>query len=62
METPRTIGRCVPAAMLVVAGTAVVSSPAPTVHAASALQTLVATAERNTNTVRTLTHHDLFTY
>jgi hypothetical protein len=60
MVTPRTIGRCVPAFMLAVAGTAVGIIPIPTVQAASSLQTLVATAERNTNTVRTLVHHDKF--
>lgn len=61
MVIPGTIGRCMPAALVVVAGMAVSLMPAPTVHAASALQTLVAKAENNTNTVRTLIHHDLYT-
>lgn len=47
--------------MLAVAGMAASTAPASTAHAASALQTLVANAERNTNTVRTLIHHDRFT-
>jgi hypothetical protein len=62
MATPKTIARCLPIAMLTVAAMAVSIIPASTVHAASALQTLVAAAERNTNTVRTLIHHDRFTF
>src|SRR5579859_6127870 len=61
MVTARTIGRCISAAMLVVAGIAVCMASAPSVHAASALQTLVARAEQHTNTVRTLIHHDRVT-
>ncbi len=61
MVIPGTIGRYVPAAMLAVAGMAVGITPPSSAHAASALQTLVANAERNTNTVRTLIHHDRFT-
>lgn len=53
--------RIVPAAVLAFAGTAVGIFPAPNAHAASAIQTLIATAERNTNTVRTLIHHDQVT-
>jgi hypothetical protein len=55
------IGRSVPAMALVLAGMAAFAQPTPPVHAASAIQALVAKAERDTNTVRTLVHHDKVT-
>src|SRR5438309_562666 len=55
------IGRSVPAVTLVLAGMAGLVRPASSVHAASAIQALVAKAERDTNTVRTLVHHDKMT-
>ena len=61
MLTRKTISRSVPAAVLAVAGIAAFVPPLPTAHAASSMQTLIATAERNTNTVRTLVHHDQMT-
>jgi hypothetical protein len=54
----KTIGRSLPATVLAVAGMAVFVPPMPAAHAASSFQTLIATAEHNTNTVRTLVHHD----
>lgn len=53
-----TLGRLLPAVILVAGGASLL---VPTAHAASSLQTLIATAERNTNTVRTLVHHDHMT-
>lgn len=55
------IGRSIPAVALVLAGMAAIAQPASPVRAASAIQALVAKAERNTNTVRTLVHHDKVT-
>lgn len=61
MLTPKSIRRSAPAVVLALAGMGVFVPPAPSAHAASALPALIATAERNTNTVRTLVHHDQMT-
>jgi hypothetical protein len=55
------IGRSTPALALVLAALVAIAQPASPVRAASAVQALVAKAERNTNTVRTLVHHDKVT-
>jgi hypothetical protein len=56
------MGRSVPAAVLAVVGIAAFVPPLSSAYAASSLQTLVATAEHNTNTVKTLIHHDQTTF
>jgi hypothetical protein len=50
-----------PATVLALVGIAAFVPPVPSVHAASSIQALIAQAEHNTNTVRTLVHHDQVT-
>jgi hypothetical protein len=58
MSTYNGLKRSIPVVVLAVAGMAAFVPPA---HAATSIQSLVAQAEHNTNTVRTLVHHDQWT-